>query len=637
VRTVVIGFVVLLAEALMAAPPDERCLEHVARWGSGPVFAITSYGELLVYGRGSALEIATVDSDGVVDAIGRLEFPDRVRDVAIKDRHAYVAAEGAGLRIIDVNDPVKPVEIVSIDLRGDTNAVEIYRDLVLVVSGDGLQAFRVDDPSSPVEVSVDGGRLIGRVVASPDAVFGIGFNESIQVFVPSAFHALRKIAEFPMELQAIDAVAISGDYLYVAALDGWIDNGLHVYDVSIPWRPAEIGLLTIYDSFSDLVVEGAEAYLAVQGSSGLGGLRVIDVEDPSNPTLLGSMETPWTARLTVHEGRVFLGTSPGVLKTIDVSDPTAPRLIGEMAVGGGQITDVQRSGNAVCALDDFGVWLIDMSRPGSPRQIGYAQTAPLRAGMAVSEGIAYVSGFGEITVFDLVGPDAPEEVGDISTAGADRFYGIDVVDGYAFVATAGSEGGLTIYDVSRPTEPVEVGAIDGVPSARGVVVQGGVAYLTAEHEGLHLFDVREPSAPVHLALAELDSIAGAELSHPIAVSNGVAAVSTRADVRIFDVSDPRLPTEVAVLDWLGDPMSVAISGETLYVIDRGRGLWIIDLSVPSMPTALELIESPGNGREFSVVGHRVFVAEPSSGLDISRHCPRPNEPYDPNECTADVR
>jgi hypothetical protein len=633
----VTGFVVLLAVAVMAAPPDERCLEHVARWGSGPVFAITTFGELLVYGRGSALEIATVDSHGVVDAIGRLEFPDRVRDVVIKGRHAYVAAEGAGLRIIDLNDPTEPVEVASIDLRGDTNEVEIYRDLVLVVSRDGLQAFRIDDPSSPVEVSVDGGRLISRVVSSPAGVFGIGTNDSIQVFVPSSLYALSKIVEYPMGLQAIDAVAISGDYLYVAALDGWIDNGLHVYDVSIPWRPVEIGLLTIYDSFSDLVVEGAVAYLAVKGSSGSGGLSVIDVGDPSNPMLIGSMETPWTARLTVHGDRVFLGTNPGVLKSIDVDDPTAPRLIGEMAVGGGQITDIQRSGSAVCTMDDFGIWLIEMGRPGSPRQIGYAQTGPLRAGMAVSEGFAYVSGFSEIAVFDLLGPDAPEKVGGISTAGDDRFYGIDVVDGYAFVATAGTEGGLTIYDVSLPTEPVEVGAIDGVSTAREVVVQGGVAYLTAEHEGLHLFDVSEPSAPVHLALAEVDDIAGEEVTHPVAVSNGIAVVSTRADIRIFDVSDPRFPTEVAVLDWLSDPRSVAISGETLYVLDWSRGLWIIDLSDPSLPITVELVENPGNGREFAVVGHRVFVAEPSSGLDISRHCPRPNEPYDPDDRMFDVR
>ena len=68
-------------------------------------------------------------------------------------------------------------------------------------------------------------------------------------------------------------------------------GGLRVVDVSDPTVPAEVGFWATPVSATDVVVAGRYAYVANAGH----GLRVVDVSDQDNPSEAGFYDTPGEA------------------------------------------------------------------------------------------------------------------------------------------------------------------------------------------------------------------------------------------------------------------------------------------------------------------------------------------------------
>ncbi len=101
-------------------------------------------------------------------------------------------------------------------------------------------------------------------------------------------------------------------------------------------RRAIIGsVATCYDAIADFIVSDGKAFLACGGYE-WSGLRVIDISDPASPQIIGSVETPGSARsVTISGGKAFLATWSGGLQVIDISDPAAPQVIGSVKTPAG--------------------------------------------------------------------------------------------------------------------------------------------------------------------------------------------------------------------------------------------------------------------------------------------------------------
>lgn len=74
-------------------------------------------------------------------------------------------------------------------------------------------------------------------------------------------------------------VYVCGSLAYVA--DG--PGGLRVIDVSDPTQPEEVGHCVFPDWASSVYISDSLAYIA----AGKAGLRVLDVDDPANPQEVG--------------------------------------------------------------------------------------------------------------------------------------------------------------------------------------------------------------------------------------------------------------------------------------------------------------------------------------------------------------
>jgi hypothetical protein len=192
------------------------------------------------------------------------------------------------------------------------------------------------------------------------------------------------------------AVHVQGRYAYVG--EGW---NFTILDIADPTSPVVTARLRLPQMIEDVVVSGGFAYVA----DGYGGLKIVDVSDPSSPTLRKSFNsTPqaFVGHVHLSGGFVYLSTSRG-LQILDVSDPSSPTLRGTCTPAG-QSDCVATSGTLVyLTRGSGGFQIVDVSNSSSPTlRCSYRNTAAY--GLALAGSFAYVAAGQSFNVVDVTDP-----------------------------------------------------------------------------------------------------------------------------------------------------------------------------------------------------------------------------------------
>ena len=206
----------------------------------------------------------------------------------------------------------------------------------------------------------------------------------------------------------------------------------------------------------------------------------------------------------------------------------------------------------------------------------------------------------------------------LDTVGGLTAYDVDAVGGIVYVASSG--GGLQIYDASDPADLVRLGGYDTPQPAMAVAVRDGLAYVTCstyddvDYIGsLVILDVSDPSAPALVGSCEAGLLTGSDIT----LTGTLACVADGTRLVVFDVADPSAPTVLSTTDMPNIAMSLAASGDTVYVSAtypyRSGRTTIVDLADPAHPVVRG--DLTGSGR-LAVEGDRLYLADSLSGLYI---------------------
>ncbi len=244
-------------------------------------------------------------------------------------------------------------------------------------------------------------------------------------------------------------IYVSGNYAYVSDYD----DGLEILNISDPTNPTEVGQFDDGGESRGIYVSGNYAYLA----NARVGLEIINISAPTNPTLVGQFDeddggTAWNIYISGNYAYVtyisITYANPangfGGLKIIDISDPTCPTKIGQFDDGGGKAWNIYISGNYAYVADhNDGLKIISIADPTNPTEIGQFDDGGKTHDIYVSGNYAYLAdGFGGLKIIDLSDPTNPTKVGKFDDGGdAEHIY---VSGNYAYVADA--YDGLEIID-----------------------------------------------------------------------------------------------------------------------------------------------------------------------------------------------
>jgi hypothetical protein len=270
----------------------------------------------------------------------------------------------------------------------------------------------------------------------------------------------------------------------------------------------------------------------------------------------------------------------------------------------------------------------------NPVNIGWAVRANVTSqGVAVSSNFLYVADYRDgLSIWDISSKTNPILLGHTATNYGGYARRVVVAGSYAYVAN--DTDGLRIYDVSTPSNPTNVGHIndlykpDGSPAYNGadaydLVVQGNYVYLANGFDGLRIYDVSNPVAPVHVGHKVFNN--GGQWACGIAVSGRYAFLADYVGLSAYDISDLSNPLFLGTTYCNsngGIALSVFVSGNYAYVADKGEGLQIFDISNPAAASIVGHINNGGttNGTiaaaHVIVRGNYAYLANNTDGMRI---------------------
>lgn len=310
--------------------------------------------------------------------------------------------------------------------------------------------------------------------------------------VAPAFGQARALSLVASLMGPAQQVKVDGNTLYIVA-----DRTLRSVDITNPSAPRPVASFTFADRINSFVVSGDLVYALIDFL----GLRVLDVSNPSNPTVRGALALKGgvVAVALLDAKTILTANMVAGVQVIDVSNPERPALLASHFTDG-YTQDVFASRPLVLVTDDpTGLYMLDLSKPGSPV---------------------------EVSVTDLDVPPPPGGIGlvdfpQIRLALVDRPPGAKPARLAAVLDR--TSGHLLFYDISNPGAPIRLSLFKAPPRSETLKAHGPRVYVAAGAEGLHVVDVSDPQKPASAGVFKT-----AQPARDVAVSESFVFVATGA-------------------------------------------------------------------------------------------------------------
>jgi len=136
----------------------------------------------------------------------------------------------------------------------------------------------------------------------------------------------------------------------------------------------------------------------------------------------------------------------------------------------------------------------------------------------------------------------------------------------------------------------ELMSISKIGAGREIAIFGDYYFIAAQNDGVTIIKLSDNSTFSNVGNIP---VINDESAYSVAVSGNHLYLAARSGgLKVYDITNPELPTEVFTYDTPDLATSITIDGDSLYLSDRGFFL-IFDLSIPSQPGLKGQLESDG--------------------------------------------
>ncbi len=557
----------------------------------------------------SGISIAEITASGDINVIGQTPYISDTWDFRAIDQRLYVA-HNAGLTIFDISDISSIVQLGFYEII-EAKEIAIDGNLLYLSTSWCILNLDVSNPADIRPIAPKPNRRLGHsrdMILQGNRLFALASSGLIVLDVsdPIRWHELGKVSTWERS-RSVQDVAVQGSLAVVAE-----SLGISVLDINDPSSPVTMGYLNV--SATSVTMDSVYAY-AVSGFD----FYVIDIRNPAQPKVIGQCtKTTMSSAERIYAVGPAVYILAGNLLVIDVTDPQNPVQISSESI---PADDVQVRGNYLyVAAGDQGLKIYDISQPFAPFLVGGLVVPGTPIGVSVSGDIAYLATgrYDGLQIIDVSDPSNPELIAGDDTIEA---YDVDVEGNFTYVAT--SENGLSIYDVTDPAAPLRIGQWDDeleITGMKRVLASDGFLYCVYRNN-LYIIDTNTPSAPSLVALYGEPGVNGfrsMEIEWPFAYTT-----AWDTGVWIFDLSDPTNPSVVSQYETKGAALGITVHGDYAYVADgtdvawwQSGGLRILDVSNPLAPTEVGALVNDHltYARDVKVANGYAYVL--SSGLTV---------------------
>jgi len=389
------------------------------------------------------------------------------------------------------------------------------------------------------------------------------------------------------------------------------------------------------------------------------GFQVIDISNPSEPTVISEFYHPANANEMAVDGDfVYVGASSvdGVM-IYDVSDPYNPILASTIAVSGfgwayQSVRGLNLVGNTLYVSAMRIVCIVDVSDPYNPVTMGMFEPKGLAMGSDLLNEYLYIATEFQLEIWDVSDPtaavyknqmDCGEDTYDVELSGQYAYVAnrkeclyvvnalnppwmaiagtsIDTNSTYHTIGIAGqnayllSYGNIRTIDISTPTSPVYLGDWDDQGFNTGLYIDGNRAYLSDWAAGMASYDLSDPSIPT------MDiSYRSPGMGYDLAVSGNYGfEANGKGGLQILDLSNPETLTVISSYDSPGEAQAVEAVGDIVYLADNGNGLMVFDVSNPEAPSLINTTSIPFDHYQYDLLARDgyLYAAAGDTGLMV---------------------
>jgi hypothetical protein len=302
--------------------------------------------------------------------------------------------------------------------------------------------------------------------------------------------------------------------------------GLEVYDIAdlrSPVRTATFPFVAYDHAIRD-------TFLYVVNSE---SLRIYSIADQQAVRFLGGCRDSGYA-MCVSDGYAYLGHSSG-LYIVDVANPASPHRVGSAA----QDVIALDVRDTLCYLTTTsqGLKVYNVRDPAAPALVGSLGGLPATTLYLppTCDTVLYTPVFHAISIAD---PRNPRIIGQVAAPGWD--YWVTAVPALNYALVADYYEGLVAIDVTNPVLPTYAGQSFAADMATDVFLDGGRAYVASSKAGMRILDVTDPTRPT--TLGGVDTLWNGVLCPSVAAKDSFAFMGLRRPwFRSVDVTDPARP------------------------------------------------------------------------------------------------
>jgi hypothetical protein len=513
-------------------------------------------------------------------------------DAEVVDGMAYIADSDSAFHILDVHDIQRPQHLSRLAMPGHATRVAIDGSRALVAGDFGISCVDIADPVRPkVNWSVDTGANTWDCVVRGGYVY-VAAGDGVRVIrrdaTPPAI--VGSILGFPSR-----GLGFMGDYLLVGAGR----SGVIVLDVSNPSAPTIVSSIDTPGWSSELTGVGMHALVADYD----GGFLVVDFTNLLQPAIAAQAPIRLAAVDIAVEGSLAMLCGPYGVVAFDVTDLDHPLRLGEVD-GGYEFHGVgMANGLALAADGSFGVHLIEVcgGRGGpllatlDPQSLGGDEPRAV----AASGDYAY-SMDSNLDIVDLRSEVNPTLVNSLRVSG-------DAIDATRTLLAVADYHALRLFSLEDPAQPRLRATAQGL-GGRSIFLHDDLAFVGGD--SLRVLDISDPNRP--RAWATLDFPGRVDV---LGMDDSVVYV-VGGSLWTLDVEDPASPVILGRTGAESHDLTPGLSGRYLYQPADWQSVRVYDVSVATHPVFVRTIHTPGSARRAHVVGGRLVVADQNAGIQI---------------------
>jgi len=575
--------------------------------------------------------------------------------------HVVALGRADGVRVFDVSDALAP-ELVA-DWQPDpywSGAADQSFDLTLngdvgYVSGAvyAVPVLDLHDPLNPVEINrIDMLFEVRDHLVDGDLLYTATYGRRTYSGVDTALVYVHDITDptAPVKRSLVleDAsvnhlcLALQGDVLLSG---GW--HGLRSYDVSDPDNVVFVSELDQIGLIEHLVCHDGLLYATASGR-----LAVFDVSDPAAMVEIARVEGHvfGADNLIIHDDRAFLSLG-SAMHVVDVSSPGEPGpLLRWPSLDGCYDVLPWQDQLLVCSPDELKV--VAPEYPDPLFEMGRVEYETFADEQIMRDGLLYVLNGSYLHITDVSEPFTPVPLASFTDG---RNYNILALDGATLFMGDLGDDGLAVVDVSDPANPVKV---SWLPTQRIYSLHADNGRLALGPRSTGLVELYDTSDPSSLQLLGTYQVEESVQVHEVILAGDRMVVSSLY-THVLDISDPSNIVSLgnaytrygqAVCDWpwiyVGDwqyllvlrytdeagleemaqlpypnePRSMDRDGDMLALGCYTRGTLMVDVSVPDAPRlagvvpAWNYVEQVSFDNNVLAIGSKSYTEAPTAVL-----------------------